>query len=174
MNLHQISVSYEPDQDRLLLRVRGSGGEHFSVWLTRRVMRGLRPAFQQASGHLAATALASPAVATPEARAMLADSARSQALGKSDFSRPFEAEAAAHPMGPAPLLPARIDLHVQSDQKIRFALIETPERTLQLELVQQDWEALRHMFDQAIAKADWDLAPLPDPAVAEVRPSLLN
>lgn len=174
MNLHQISVSYDPEQDRLLLRVRGRGGEHFSAWLTRRVMRNLRVALHQASGHLAAGSLPAGSTATPGARHMLADAARTQAMAQSDFSQPYADEAASHPIGEAPLLPARIDLQVQSDQRVRFILTETPARTLQLELVQKDWEALRHMVEQALERAEWDLPADTAPEPATPGSTLLN
>lgn len=172
VNLHQISVQFDAAQDRLLLRVRSHGGEQFSAWLTRRVMRDLRPALHQASGHLALGSLPTQSTATTAARQMLAESARTQAVGQSDFSRPFEAEAGTHPIGEAPLLPARIDLKVQTDQRVRLGLVETPARTLQMELVQKDWEALLHMIEQALARADWDL-PQPAPATPPVPGSTL-
>lgn len=174
MNLHQISVQFDAAQDRLLLRVRSQGGEQFSAWLTRRVMRDLRPALHQASGHLAVVRLPSQSTATPAARQMLAESARSQAVGQSDFSRPYESEAASHPIGEAPLLPARIDLKVQNDQRVRFSLVETPERTLEMDLVQKDWEALLHMIEQALGRADWDLPPPPQTVAPEAGSTLLN
>jgi hypothetical protein len=174
VNLHQISVSFDPEQDRLLLRIRGREGEQFSAWLTRRVMRNLYPALRQASGHLAAGILPAGAVATPGARQMLADSARTQAVEQSDFSQPFADQAARHPIGEAPLLPARIDLQVQADRRVRFVLTETPQRTLQLELVQQDWEALRHMIEQALERAEWGLPADAEPLPAPPGSTLLN
>ena len=36
MNIHQLSVTYLPEQDRILARVNTTAGEEMRLWLTRR------------------------------------------------------------------------------------------------------------------------------------------
>ena len=43
MQIHQLSVSYQAEQDRLLLRVSSTSGQEMRLWLTRRLMLGLWP-----------------------------------------------------------------------------------------------------------------------------------
>jgi hypothetical protein len=43
MQIHQLSVSYQAEQDRLLLRVSSTNGQEMRLWLTRRLMLGLWP-----------------------------------------------------------------------------------------------------------------------------------
>ena len=47
MQIHQLSVSYQAEQDRLLLRVSSTGGEEMRLWLTRRLMLGFWPLISQ-------------------------------------------------------------------------------------------------------------------------------
>ena len=43
MQIHQMSVTYLPEQDRILLRINTTEGEETRMWLTRRLMVGLWP-----------------------------------------------------------------------------------------------------------------------------------
>ena len=41
MQIHQMSVTYLPEQDRILMRINTTEGEEMRMWLTRRLMVGL-------------------------------------------------------------------------------------------------------------------------------------
>ena len=43
MQIHQMSVTYLPEQDRILMRINTTEGEEMRMWLTRRLMVGLWP-----------------------------------------------------------------------------------------------------------------------------------
>ena len=43
MNIHQLSVSFDPLQDRVLLRVNTTTREELQVWLTRRMVSHVLP-----------------------------------------------------------------------------------------------------------------------------------
>ena len=43
MNIHQLSVNYLQEQDRILLRINTSAGEELRLWLTRRLTLNLWP-----------------------------------------------------------------------------------------------------------------------------------
>ena len=43
MQIHQLSVTYQAEQDRILLRINSTSGEEMRMWLTRRLMSGLWP-----------------------------------------------------------------------------------------------------------------------------------
>ena len=55
MNIHQLNVSHNDRQDRLLLRVNTQTAEEFRFWLTRRLTLRLLPALQQALGRMEST-----------------------------------------------------------------------------------------------------------------------
>ena len=76
MQIHQMSVSYLPEQDRILMRVNTVEGEEMRMWLTRRLMVGLWPLLSKLlTEHLLKleSAGASLAGATPELKKMLAE-----------------------------------------------------------------------------------------------------
>ena len=43
MNIHQLSVTYDPLEDRVLLRVNTTTQEEVRVWLTRRMLTQMLP-----------------------------------------------------------------------------------------------------------------------------------
>ena len=54
MNIHQLSVTFVNEQDRLLVRVNSTDGEELRVWFTRRLMRDLLPLLTRIAGELEA------------------------------------------------------------------------------------------------------------------------
>ena len=53
MNIHQLSVTYLPEEDRILARINTTAGEEMRLWLTRRLMLGLWPLLSKLmTGHL--------------------------------------------------------------------------------------------------------------------------
>ncbi len=87
MNIHQLSVSYEERQDRLLLRLNTQDHQEFRFWLTRRMSLRLLPAIDQSVARLEAS---QPGVAAPDttSQKMLSDLKRDAFLQKDDFSVP--------------------------------------------------------------------------------------
>ena len=48
MQVHQFSVSYVQEQDRILVRINTTAGEELRVWFTRRLMLPLWPNLNKA------------------------------------------------------------------------------------------------------------------------------
>jgi hypothetical protein len=63
MNIHQLSVSYDERQDRLLLRLNTQDRQEFRFWLTRRMALRLFPAIEQSVQRMEAS---QPGVAAPD------------------------------------------------------------------------------------------------------------
>jgi len=60
MDIHQLSVSYAREHDRILVRINTTAGEELRLWLTQRLLRSLLPHLGKAAADLEAsrTALA--------------------------------------------------------------------------------------------------------------------
>jgi len=186
MQIRQIAVHYQPEDDRLLLRVLASDEQAFAVWLTRRLTQRLWPhlvtvvqqlGVAQALKAPEATRPSSSATLAPEARAMLAEGARQQALGSTDFSRPYDAGNAAQPLGPEPLLATLIQLTPEAQGQLRLSVSDAKGRQLGLTLTAALAIAVHELMRAALAKAQWGFgidssvaAPTPD----EAAPRTLN
>lgn len=170
MNIHQLSVSYEERQDRLLLRLNTLDKQEFRFWLTRRMCLRLMPAIDQSVVRLEAS---QPGVAAPDSTSqkMLTEIKRDAFLQKADFATPFEAEAVQKPLGEEPLLITDAQLSLQSNGGLLITFQEksagTPVRSCQLNLQSSLVHGLVHLIQQAVVKADWGFTTAPAQAVAE-------
>jgi hypothetical protein len=174
--IHQIQIKYDPLADRLRMQVRTRTGEVFAIWLTRRLVQRLWPAFQQVATQLALGRVPTDALVHPEAQAMIAESVRSRALPNADFSQPFSSEPAQRPLGEEPLLAAEVELQArpQSPGGLRLT-VSDGKRRITLQLNDELHSAMLRLLEQAVAAADWGLAPPSSAATApQAPPSLLN
>ncbi len=171
-----MQMRFDPAADRLLWQLRTFGGEMFSIWLTRRLLRHLWPPMQELVTSAGIAELMPHATVLPEARAMLAQAARERPLATAQFGQPFQHESVAQPLGADPLLPAGFQLSpVAQNAGLILALQESGGRNLKLQLSSDLSAALLRLIEQALAEADWNLAPAPAPEAAEpVRPNTLN
>jgi hypothetical protein len=154
--LRQMNISYDPLEDRLLLRITaGEPGslDEYRIWLTRRFVQVIWKVLNQA---IATEAVTDPRVPKESAGA-LREFKQAAALAEADFSTPFEAESARTPLGPDPLLISKIQVRQQPDGQL--LLLETAQgRSVNLTLN----TSLIHSFQKLLAdqtlKAQWDLS----------------
>ena len=171
--IHQIQIKYDAFADRLLMQVRSRAGEVYAVWLTRRMMQRLWPPFLQLSGQQALAGASPGAVVLPEARAMLAESARLRTLPNADFKQPFNADQTSQPLGDEPLLAAEIELKADPQRGLWMTVREAQGRHVALQMNEELHTAMLRLFEQALTSADWNLPRTPAQAPAE-RPALLS
>ena len=131
MNIHQLSLRYQPQQDRILLSLNTTAGQTLDIWLTRRLTFALWPQLN----HMVITHFAIPADAKSDGtvdlaamdmhtRTLLTDFRRLETVEKMDFKTPFQEDQHEHLTGPAPLLATEITLSPQPGQKMQVQLKE--------------------------------------------------
>ena len=180
MNIHQMQVRYQPTADRVLWQVRTGEGELVGVWLTRRMLRQLWPHLNRVTTMSGITRMAPNAIASPEAREMMAQAARSRPLQNANFETAFDSQAASLPLGPEPLLPEAYDIGPgKGGQGVHLAARESNGRNMTLELSDELAIGLLRLLEQALIEADWGILDVPPAAEAgaistPVAPVLLN
>ena len=175
MQIRQLALHYRPDADRLLLRVNADDGQQFAVWFTRRLCARLWP---HLAGIVSRIGVAHEVAQTapnahlmPEAREMLAQSARERILRNADFKTPFQEQASAHPLGSEPMLAKEVQLTPLPDGHLRLVIVDTAQRNVQLQLTQTLAAAVKELMLEALRQADWGFmleavpAAGPDPAL---------
>ena len=157
MNIHQLSISHDERQDRLLLRLNTQDAKEFRFWLTRRMVMRLLPVMDQSIGRLEA-AQPGLAVADPAARQLLTELKRDAFLQTADFATPYDGKVQQLPLGSEPLLvtDAQISLQASGGLQIVFQQktgdnTQSCQMNLQASLV----HGLIHLIRQCMAKADW-------------------
>lgn len=160
MHIHQLSVSHDDRQDRLLLRLNTQNAQEYRFWLTRRMALRLLPAMDQSLVRLEA-AQPGVAAADPSAQQMLTEIKRDAFLQTADFATPYVAQAQQLPLGPEPLLVTDAQLSLQPNGSLQVVFqqkngdaVQSCHLNLQSPLV----HGFIHLVRQTMAKADWGLA----------------
>jgi hypothetical protein len=158
MNIHQLSVVYVDEQDRILLRFNTSAGEELSLWLTRRMLSRVMEPLQDAVCHLEArkTPLSDRSAAT---RRLLADLKRAEVLENSDFSTPYHGRSGEIPTGA--LLVTQMSMAVQSNRQLLVTFEEhlaQQTRSLQLSMESSMLHGFIHLLELAMRQAQWESA----------------
>jgi hypothetical protein len=167
MQIHQLSVSHHEVQDRLLVRLNTQDAQEFRFWLTRRMALRLLPAMNQSLVRLEST---QPGVAASNqnAQKILTEIKRDAFLQTADFATPYAAQAQLLPLGPEPLLVTDVQLSLQSNGSLTVVFQQKVSEAVQschLNLQAQLVHGLIHLVQEALVKADWEMA-APKPAIA--------
>ncbi|MBC5766144.1 hypothetical protein [Ramlibacter albus] len=193
MHIHQLSVTYLPEQDRILMRINTTDGEEMRIWLTRRLMVGLWPLLSRMlTDHLLKLDSAGAAIDTAdeELKKMLADFRKEEFLRQADFDTPYkEAQETRLPLGEEPLLVTDVDATPLPAGPLRLAFNERPAsgsapRSFQMEMEPKLMQGLMHLLEQALTQSGWRdpfmAAPVHEEAAADEdasgsrRPRYLN
>ncbi len=195
MNIHQLSVNYINEQDRILARINTTSGEELRLWFTRRLVLGLQPMLGRVvAEHVArqeavnSPGIAPMATADEQTKKMLAEFKKEETLQKADFRTPYKEQPAALPLGPEPLLVTEVNLtplptgQLQMNFQEKLPGVQNP-RGFQMALEPQLIHGFVHLLDQAIGQSGWVPAasppdatpPAEDPAAgAGEKPKYLN
>ncbi|WBY01713.1 hypothetical protein PE066_20035 [Ramlibacter tataouinensis] len=193
MQIHQLSVTYQAEQDRILLRVNSTGGEEMRMWLTRRLMHGLWPLLGRLhTDQVIKTEPSASAVegGDEELKRMFAEFRKEEFLQKADFETPYQ-DKHKLPLGSEPLLVTDVDATPLADARLRLAFNERASvsgaakaRGFQMELDPKLMQGLMHLLEQSLARSQWrdpfttPALPAPadaaEPGLAGERPRYLN
>jgi hypothetical protein len=163
MQIHQLSVNYLAEQDRLLVRVKSSSAEEVRMWLTRRLMLGLWPLLTKLlTAHLLKLEAAGRSLdaADDSLKKMLADFRKEEFLRQADFETPFDDKDTELPLGSEPLLITDVDAAPLDDGRLRLSFnerlpqVEEP-RSFEVDLAPALMQGLMHLLEQALARAQW-------------------
>ncbi len=162
--LRQMNISFEPAEDRLLLRITaGEPGnlDEYRIWLTRRLTQIIWKILDQA---IASEPVTDPRVPQESAGA-LREFKQAAALAEADFATPFAAESARTPLGPAPLLVTKIQIRQQPGGHL--LILETAQgRFVNLALNTGLIHSFRKLLADQSLKAQWGLSLGMDPGKA--------
>jgi hypothetical protein len=150
--LDQIQITFVPNEDRMLLRLSTQSSEEFRFWLTRRLIKGLRPLITQSLA-------AQPRIqtqATAEAKRELLKFEHEQVMQAADFKTPYRASEKQLPLGEHPILISRIQVTRQPGS-IGLSLAPATGQGINLALTPPLLHSFVALLDHALAAAEWDL-----------------
>lgn len=166
MKIHQLSINYQAEQDRILMRINTAASEEVRLWLTRRLMLGLWPLLTRLlTQHLLKLEGAGSSLdsAGEDLKKMLADFRKEQFLQEADFETPYDENQAALPLGPAPLLITDVDASPLASGRLRLSFNERlpgggETRSFHVELDPKLMQGMMHLLEQALGRSQWQEA----------------
>jgi hypothetical protein len=165
MNIHQLSVNYVIEQDRILVQANTLADEVLGAWLTRRLTVNLHPRLVQMATDVA---LKGGQLQAPDdvSRKIMMDFKKQEALLQGDFKTPFSQKAAQFPIGPEPLLVTTVNFSMlgQGALRVEFEEIlphQTSKRSFQMTLAADLLHGFMHLFENAIKMSAWGVIESP-------------
>jgi hypothetical protein len=185
MELHQIQVTYQAGQDRLLCRASfkrekpaPSTGQSESLseiraWLTRRMVRNLWPAIIQVLETQITLAMPEAAHIKSDIVGMEHESSLNRMRTAGAFDTPFVADVRDFPFGESPLLVHHVDFTMDASQPIRITLRPETGQGFELKMAPAMFHAFCELMRDAVKHAEWDVE-LALPGMAPPRGMALN
>ena len=179
MQIHQMSVTYLPEQDRILMRINTTEGEEMRLWLTRRLMVGLWPLLTKLlTEHLLKLEAAGASLRAPtrNSRRCWPTSARKSSCSTPTSTRPTRRASRSLPLGEEPLLVTDVDATPLANGPLRLNFNERPPdgdakpRSFQMEMEPKLMQGLMHLLDQALPQSQWREPFVPAAARGDRRP----
>jgi hypothetical protein len=166
MKIHQLSVNYIAEQDRIHARINTDASEEVRLWLTRRLMAGLWPLLSRLfTQHLLKLEAAGSSLdsADESLKKMLTDFRKEQFLREADFDTPYAESQMALPLGPEPLLITDVDASPLPSGHLRLSFNEhlpgaNEARSFHVELDAKLMQGMMHLLEQALARSRWQEA----------------
>ncbi|MFC7518216.1 hypothetical protein ACFQUU_24690 [Herbaspirillum sp. GCM10030257] len=160
MDLHQIQVSYQAEEDRLLFRAsfKSDGGLHeLRAWLTRRLLKVLWPAILQALETQVKLDKPQAAHASADIIGMEHQASVDQIRDSGSFNNPYEAEIQDFPLGEHPLLITSVNFAQLPDQPIRINMTPADGHGFELAFTLVVLHGFCSLLKDAVRLAEWDL-----------------
>jgi hypothetical protein len=161
MTIHQLQASYVTEQDRILVRLNTQAKEELRLWLTRRMVKNLFPHMIKATTELVAAQTQSASHDGADHKA-LAKFKKQESLQQADFSTPFNSQAAALPIGDAPLLATAVHITPSEGGSLRIGFEEkipgvAGSRSFEVNLGHDLLHGFMHLLELALQHAGWDM-----------------
>jgi hypothetical protein len=161
MKIHQLSVTYLAEQDRILVRVNTAAAEEMRLWLTRRLMLGLWPLLSKLlTKHLLKLESAGTSLDTADEdlKKMLAEFRKEEFLKQADFETPYQEHQPT--AGEEPLLITDVDASPLANGQLRLSFNERPPgqgkpRSFRMEMEPKLMQGLMHLLEQALVRSQW-------------------
>ncbi len=151
--LHQLTLTYDPVQDRMLLRIGTADGTEYQLWLTRRFVKVLWGALMQ-------TLDGNPELGKdllPDVRDAVKAMDHQEAVQSSDFTQSHAKDNVNLTSNTGPLLITGGQVKPVDGENTVLALKTADNMSVQFGLNKQLLHALCHMMITSAHKAEWDL-----------------
>lgn len=180
MDLHQIQVTYQQDDDRVLVRATFNRPEgdllEFRAWLTRRFVKFLWPGLTATLQAQVALNNMQHAQASAEIVNMENQAALDKIKSQGNFDKPLDASSVTQlPMGELPILLTDVEFSLNPNQPVRIHFSDARKNGLALDFTQGLLYGFCALLQQAVKAAEWEMdLQLPGALPLDNTPRVLN
>jgi len=174
MDIHQLSLTYQADQDRILVQISTHSGEALRLWLTRRMAATL---FSHLTRIATNMEIGNAQLATQDdmGKKMLMEFKKHESIAQADFMTPFKPDAAVFSIGAEPLLVTTLSLTPTGRGELRIGFEEkfadtVKPRGFQVTMTAPLLHSFMHLLESAIKLSEWGLIPAASPDTAAEEP----
>ncbi len=160
--IHQITMTYKPQQDRMLLVVSTRRKVEHQYWLTRRFVAAMWPGFVNAVESRAEPT----AAASPRAKGAAMAVQHHEAIQAADMSQPHDEDKENRAATEAPLLVVGGSCTPLKGGGMRLVLDTAEKAQVTLNLTEELVHAFCHQLETLTGRAEWGLGlAIGDPTV---------
>ncbi len=151
--ISQIQMTFQPQEDRILLRLNTVDASHFQFWLTRRYLKLLWSVLMDmlANDQQIAT------VKTRQAQKEILSFQHQQVAQKMDYSQKFEEQTQSQPLGSEPILLSRISVKNKPDGKQILSIQPEQGQGIDIAMDQTLLHSICRLIQDTVIKTDWGL-----------------
>jgi hypothetical protein len=173
MQIHQLNLKYDPEQDRLLLRINTKTAEEIRLWLSRRLTVGVLPLMRKLtteqttkSAALAAEQGTGFSARDPKVREILSEFNKDATLRSSDFVTPFKEAPSSEGTAVQALLVSTVaitplaNLHLVvkfTGHLVARAGQANEKRDVQIDLDERLMHGFMHLLETAFIASQWSV-----------------
>ena len=180
MKLHQLQLSYQSEQDRLLFRASFSDAgqplKEVQAWLTRRLVRKLWEGIVRAMETQLSLEQPQAAHARSEMVGMAYEASVNKTAQAGNFDRPFENGMQESALGAEPILITTVHLGIHANQPLSLNFCPSQGQGFEIALAPEVLHGFCALLQRVAQNAEWDIE-LKSPgtsAGAETQKVLLN
>ncbi|RZI41043.1 hypothetical protein EGT07_20450 [Herbaspirillum sp. HC18] len=175
MELHQIQLTYRPEEDRILCRTSfkadDGGLQEVRAWLTRRMTCELWRGMIEVMERQVALDKPQAAHASSDIVGMEHQASVDAIRESGSFNHAYQDDITTFPLGPEPILVTTVNFTQDAGQPIRMNMVPpTAAGGFEIAFPLQTLHGFCSLLQDAVAKADWDVSlELPGMEVLEDR-----
>ncbi|MBA5249534.1 hypothetical protein MNB_SUP05-SYMBIONT-4-1382 [hydrothermal vent metagenome] len=168
MNIHQMQISYSPQEDRLILRINSKENEEMRLFFTRRIVTSFWDILNQTINHslehhpvLNDMDNASADLGNESARQQMQQQMQQQIhhqdiINESDYATPFN-DGNKFPMGETPTLVEKITINAYENGNIKLIFVSDTDKNIDLNLNQSLLHNLSDLLSRVIPSTEWNI-----------------
>jgi len=151
--INQIQMSFNPTEDRLLLRMNTTDSAGFQFWLTRRYVKLLWPVLLNMLSKDGQISIQT----TEDAKKEVLSFQHQEVAQKMDYSQNYQSEAQQEPLGVEPILLGKISVNQRQDGTQVLSMHPEVGQGVELALNQTLLHSICKLLQDTVAKTDWDV-----------------